>query len=222
MLILLVEDDPGLRHTLLEGLVEAGHHVDAVTRAEDAMQELAGATYGAAIVDWRLPGMSGIDLIAWLRRRHLPIAVLMLTARDAPADRVQGLDAGADDYLVKPFDFTELLARLRALERRPRDVSGPTLTCGDLSLDPARHEVRIVDRNLPLTATEYRILEVLLRHAPAVVKRGVLAAEAWGEDEAPLGAGAIDVQLSRLRAKIRGSRARIITVRGAGYRVESA
>ena len=222
MRILLVEDDPGLRHTLLEGLAEAGHRVDAVTRGEDAMHELTAAGYGIAIVDWRLPGMSGVDLIAWLRRQHLPTAVLMLTARDAPGDRVRGLDAGADDYLVKPFDFAELLARLRALERRPRDVAGPILTCGDLALDPALHVVRAGERELALTATEYRVLETLMRHAPAVVERRGLAEEAWGEDEAPLGPGAIDVQLSRLRAKISGSGARIVTMRGTGYRIEPA
>jgi DNA-binding response OmpR family regulator len=146
----------------------------------------------------------------------------MLTARDTLPDRIEGLDAGADDYLVKPFDFGELLARVRALQRRPRNVDGPVLTRGQLALDPVRHEVTVRGAPLSLTSTEYNILELLLRRSPAVVDRKAIAEHAWHDETQPLGSNAIDVQLSRLRAKLPTSGVRIVTVRGAGYRLEAA
>jgi DNA-binding response OmpR family regulator len=145
----------------------------------------------------------------------------MLTARDTPADRIQGLDTGADDYLVKPFNFGELLARVRALQRRPRGVEDPVLNVGHLSLDPARRVATVEGRELSLTATEFRILELLMRRAPAVVDRKRIAEHAWQDETDPLGSNAIDVQVSRLRAKIGGTGARIVTARGAGYRIEA-
>jgi two-component system copper resistance phosphate regulon response regulator CusR len=145
----------------------------------------------------------------------------MLTARDAPADRIRGLDTGADDYLVKPFDFGELLARVRALQRRPRGVDAPVLRAGRLALDPVPQVVTVDGRTVALTVTEYRILEVLLRRAPAVVDRKAIAEHAWADETDPLGSNAIDVQLSRLRAKLPSSGVRIVTVRGAGYRFNS-
>jgi DNA-binding response OmpR family regulator len=135
---------------------------------------------------------------------------------------VAGLDAGADDYLVKPFDFGELLARIRALQRRPRGVDAPVVSRGALSLDPVRREVTIEGRPLPLTTTEYRILELLMRRSPAVVDRKAIAEHGWDDETDPLGSNAIDVQLSRLRAKLPGAGVRIVTVRGAGYRLEDA
>jgi DNA-binding response OmpR family regulator len=146
----------------------------------------------------------------------------MLTARDAPPDRIRGLDAGADDYLVKPFDFGELLARIRALQRRPRGVDAPVLVRGRLALDPVKREVTVGDRPLALTATEYRILELLMRRSPAVVDRKAIAEHGWDDETDPLGSNAIDVQLSRLRAKLPAAGVRIVTVRGAGYRLEEA
>ena len=146
----------------------------------------------------------------------------MLTARDTPPDRIRGLDSGADDYLVKPFDFGELLARIRALQRRPRGVDAPVITRGDLALDPVRREVTVRDQPLALTATEYSILELLMRRSPAVVDRKAIAEHAWQDETEPLGSNAIDVQMSRLRAKIASARAQIVTVRGAGYRLEDA
>ena len=218
----MVEDDPALRRVVLDGLVEQDYVVDAVGSAEDALHQLSSAEYDMAVVDWRLPGMSGIELVAWIRRHRRPTGVLMLTARDTSADRIKGLDAGADDYLVKPFDFGELLARLRALARRPRAIDDPVLSCGGLSLDPARREVCARERVLALTATEYEMLELLMRRSPAVVSRPTLTNQIWAEDDIPASSGAIDVHLSRLRAKISGSGARILTVRGAGYRLEAA
>ena len=146
----------------------------------------------------------------------------MLTARDTPPDRIRGLDAGADDYLVKPFDFGELLARVRALQRRPRGVDAPVIARGDLSLDPVRREVAVAGRPVALTATEYHILELLMRRSPAVVDRKAIAEHAWDDETDPLGSNAIDVQMSRLRAKLPGAGVRIVTVRGAGYRLEEA
>jgi DNA-binding response OmpR family regulator len=220
--ILVAEDDPGLRDVIVLGLEESGYRVDAVERGDDAIDQLKWYDYDVAIIDWRMPGKEGIDVVAWARRHDRPTALLMLTARDAPADRIRGLDTGADDYLVKPFDFGELLARVRALQRRPRGVDAPVLDCGNLSLDPLTRVVAINGRELALTATEYLILEVLMRRSPAVVDRKAIAEHAWADETDPLGSNAIDVQLSRLRAKLLDARVRIVTVRGAGYRLEGA
>ena len=220
MRLLVAEDDPALRDVLLRGLRDHGFQVDGVDRGDDAVEMLGFNEYDVAILDWRMPGRSGVDVVAWMRSRKLPTAALMLTARDTPAERVEGLDAGADDYLVKPFDFGELLARIRALQRRPRGVDSPVLTRGRLRLDPARREVLSDGTVLRLTPTEYQILELLMRRAPAVVQRRTIAQHAWDDETQPLGSNAIDVQVSRIRAKIVGAGVRIVTVRGAGYRLE--
>jgi two-component system copper resistance phosphate regulon response regulator CusR len=222
MRILVAEDDPGLRDVLVLGLEDAGYQVDSVDRGDDAIDQLKWYDYDVAVIDWRMPGVAGIDVVAWARRHSRPTALLMLTARDTPPDRIQGLDAGADDYLVKPFDFGELVARIRALQRRPRGVDGPILARGALSLDPARREVTVTGRSLGLTVTEYNILELLMRRSPAVVDRKAIAEHAWRDETDPLGSNAIDVQLSRLRAKLPNAGIRIVTVRGAGYRLEEA
>jgi DNA-binding response OmpR family regulator len=220
MRILIAEDDAGLQDVLVRGLVDSGYQVDAVDRGDDAIDQLRFYEYDVAIIDWRMPGAAGIDVVAWARRNRRPTALLMLTARDTPPDRVAGLDAGADDYLVKPFDFGELLARVRALQRRPRAVDGPVIARGDLALDPVRREVTAAGRPVALTPTEYGILELLLRRSPAVVDRRAIAEHAWDDETDPLGSNAIDVQLSRLRSKLVGARVRIVTVRGTGYRLE--
>ena len=146
----------------------------------------------------------------------------MLTARDTPSDRIEGLDAGADDYLIKPFDFGELVARIRALQRRPRSVDGPAITRGSLTLDPARREIAVRGAPVNLTSTEFNILELLIRRSPAVVDRKAIAEHAWRDETQPLGSNAIDVQMSRLRAKLPNAGVHIVTVRGAGYRLEEA
>ena len=222
MRILVAEDDPGLRSVLIQGLEDSGYQVDAVGRGEDAIDQLKFYEYDVAVIDWRMPGGAGIDVVRWARRNERPTAILMLTARDTPPDRVEGLDAGADDYLVKPFDFGELLARIRALQRRPRGVDAPVIARGSLALDPVRREVSVAGRSLGLTSTEYNILELLMRRSPAVVDRKAIAEHAWRDETDPLGSNAIDVQLSRLRAKLPGAGIRIVTVRGAGYRLEEA
>jgi two-component system copper resistance phosphate regulon response regulator CusR len=218
--VLVAEDDPGLQEVLVEGLRDAGYQVDAVDRGDDAIEQLKFYEYDVAVLDWRMPGLPGIDVVAWLRRQQRPTAILMLTARDTASDRILGLDTGADDYLVKPFDFGELLARIRALQRRPRGIDGRLVVRGRLSLDPARREVTLEGRPVNLTATEYNILELLMRRSPAVVTRKLIAEHAWQDETEPMGSNAIDVQLSRMRGKLSGSGVRIVTVRGAGYRLE--
>jgi DNA-binding response OmpR family regulator len=222
MRLLVAEDDPGLRQVLVMGLRDYGYQVDAAERGDDAIDLLKFYDYDVAIIDWRMPGAEGIDVVAWARKHGKPTALLMLTARDAPPDRIRGLDAGADDYLVKPFDFGELLARIRALQRRPRGVDSPTIVRGRLELDPVRRRVNADERDLSLTATEYNILELLIRRSPSVVDRKAIAEHAWDDETDPLGSNAIDVQMSRLRAKLTGSGVLIVTVRGAGYRLEEA
>ena len=222
MRLLVAEDDPGLRAVLVQGLEEKGYRVDAVGRGEDAIDQLKFYDYDVAVVDWRMPGGSGLDVVRWARRNQRPTAILMLTARDTAPDRVEGLDAGADDYLVKPFEFAELLARVRALQRRPRGVDAPVITRGGLALDPVRREVTARGRPVSLTTTEYNILELLMRRSPAVVDRRAIAEHGWRDETDALGSNAIDVQLSRLRAKLPSAGIRIVTVRGAGYRLEEA
>jgi DNA-binding response OmpR family regulator len=220
--VLVAEDDPGLREVIVLGLQDSGYQVDAVDRGDDAIDQLKWYEYDVAIIDWRMPGAEGIDVVAWARRQHRPTALLMLTARDAPSDRIRGLDMGADDYLVKPFDFGELLARVRALQRRPRGVDEPVLARGRIRLDPVTRVVTAEDQPLNLTSTEYLILELLMRRSPAVVDRKAIAEHAWADETDPLGSNAIDVQLSRLRAKLPDAGVRIVTVRGAGYRLDEA
>lgn len=214
----MAEDDGALSAVLARGLRAAGYVVDVVRDGTLAWDYLRAYSYEVAVVDWNMPGRSGLDLVRALRQQSSTVAVLMLTARDAAADRVTGLDEGADDYLVKPFDFSELLARVRALQRRPASQA-PRLAVGDIVFDPASREVKMGIRPLSLTATELAILEVLLRRSPASVERRAIAQHAWGEEADALGSNTIDVHIARLRAKLAGGRAHIETVRGFGYRI---
>jgi DNA-binding response OmpR family regulator len=222
MRVLVAEDDDGLREVLVLGLEDQGYQVDAVERGDDAIDQLKWYEYDVAIIDWRMPGAEGIEVVSWARRHDRPTALLMLTARDAPQDRILGLDTGADYYVVKPFDLGVLLARIRALQRRPRGVDQPVIQRGRLALDPVKREITADTRPVNLTITEYHILELLMRRSPAVVDRKAIAEHAWADETDPLGSNAIDVQLSRLRAKLPDSGIRIVTVRGAGYRLEEA
>jgi DNA-binding response OmpR family regulator len=222
MRILVAEDDKGLGAVLVRGLGEQGYVVDLVPDGETAVTYLALYPYAAAVVDWRMPKLSGLDLVARMRREGSALPVLMLTARDTPADRVTGLDAGADDYLVRPFDFGELLARLRALLRRPAQARPPVLSLGDLELDPATREVRFRGQQPALTGTEFGILEILLRRAPGVADRRMIALHVWEDEADAFGSNTIDVHLARLRAKLAGAGVRIETVRGVGFRIVAA
>ena len=222
MRILVAEDDPGLRSVLERGLRENGYAVDAVANGEQALTYLRAYEYSAVVLDWRMPGVSGIDVLRHARARRLATPVLMLTARDTTADRVTGLDTGADDYLVKPFQFAELLARIRALLRRPGEPQPPRLNCADLWLDPASRQVWRGRKPLTLTATEFSIIELLLRGAPGVVTRRSIALHVWDEEEAAVGSNTIDVHMARLRTKLAGGGVRIETVRGTGYRIAAS
>ena len=222
MRVLVAEDDPGLNSVLTRGLEDAGYLVDTTARGDDAVAHLRAYEYDVAVIDWRMPGVEGIDVVRWARRHSHPAAILMLTARDTHPDRIAGLDAGADDYLVKPFDFGELLARVRALQRRPRGAVSTTLSCGDLQLEPERRDARCGGETLTLTATEFGILELLMRRHPSVVDRNVIAQHAWRDETDPIGSNAIDVHISRLRAKLARSSTHIVTVRGTGYRLETS
>jgi DNA-binding response OmpR family regulator len=217
--VLVAEDDDGLRSVLERGLRENGYVVDALADGEQAMSFLRTYEYDVAVLDWRMPRMSGLDVVRELRRIGSSVPILVLTARDTADDRVTGLDEGADDYLVKPFDFGELLARLRALQRRPPAVHGPQLVVGNLVFDPATRQVHIDSRQPALTGTELSILEILMRRHPNVVDRRSIAVHVWDEEADALGSNTIDVHMARLRAKLVGGRVRIETVRGIGYRM---
>jgi len=218
--VLVAEDDPGLRDVLVRGLESSGYVVDSVARGDDAVFQMKLYDYDVAIIDWRMPGGEGIEVVRWARKNEKPTGLLMLTARDAPPDRIQGLDAGADDYVVKPFDFGELLARVRALQRRPRAVDGAEISRGNLVLDPVKREITLNSRPVHLSQREYSILELLIRRSPALVDRTTIAQHAWPDETDAMGSNVIDVHMSRLRAKLPGSRVQIVTVRGAGYRME--
>ena len=219
MRILLAEDDSALRSVLERGLRESGYVVDAVADGQSALGYLRIYDYEVAILDWRMPARSGLDVVRELRHRGSPLPVLMLTARDSPDDRVTGLDEGADDYLIKPFDFGELLARIRALQRRSPTLQSPRLAIGDLEFDPATREVRIGPARPRLTGTELSILEILMRRSPAVVPRQSIALHVWAEEADALGSNTIDVHMARLRAKLALALVRVETIRGVGYRL---
>ena len=215
----MAEDDESLGAVLARGLREQGYVVDLVPDGETAATYLRFYQYEVAVLDWRMPRLSGLDLVQQLRRGGTSTPVLLLTARDTPADRIAGLDAGADDYLVKPFDFGELLARLRALQRRPPAVRSPRLVMGELVFDPAAREVLVRGQRPTLTGTELGILELLMRRSPGVVDRRSIAQHVWDNEADAFGSNTIDVHLARLRSKLAGAGVRIETVRGVGYRI---
>lgn len=219
MRLLVAEDDPGLRSVLERALVRNGYVVDLVADGARALEHLRSYDYDAAVVDWRMPGPPGVDVVREARRLGTRVPIIMLTARDTTADRVEGLDAGADDYLVKPFELSELLARLRALQRRPAVTLQPVLTVGDLELDPATRVLRRNGEVLPVTTRELAIVELLMRRHPSVVDRWSLAVQVWQDEAEAVGSNTIDVHMARLRSKLEGSTARILTVRGVGYRI---
>jgi DNA-binding response OmpR family regulator len=172
MRVLVAEDDEGLCAVLQRGLQESGYAVDAVGDGELALRYLDTYEYEVAILDWRMPKVSGLELVQRLRRRNSALPVLMLTARDTARDRVTGLNEGADDYLIKPFDFSELLARVRALQRRGETMQSLIIKVGDLALDSVTREVSIGSVRPRLTATELALLEILMQRSPATYPVG--------------------------------------------------
>jgi DNA-binding response OmpR family regulator len=218
MRILVAEDDPGLRDVIVLGLADSGYHVDAVDRGDDAIDQLKFHDYDVAILDWRMPGAEGLEVVAWARRNRRPTAILMLTARDTPADRIRGLDTGADDYLVKPFAFDELLARVRALLRRQQAEHPPVLSFADLALDTGSHAVRRGPRDVTLTSLEFKLLQSFLEHPQQVLSKEVLLDRVWGYDFGG-NANVVEVYVKQLRQKLEGDgEPRLLhTIRGAGY-----
>jgi DNA-binding response OmpR family regulator len=220
--VLVAEDDEGLRSVLERGLRENGYAVDAAADGEQALRYLDTYEYEVAILDWRMPKLSGLEVIRRLRLRGAALPVLMLTARDAASDRVAGLDEGADDYLVKPFDFSELLARIRALQRRGEAMQSLVINVGGLQLDTVTREVSVGSLRPRLTATELSLLEILMHRSPAVVSRRSIALAVWNEEADALGSNTLDVHLARLRAKLAASGVKIESVRAVGYRIVAA
>lgn len=218
MRLLVAEDDDPLRDVIGRGLHQAGYVVDLVARGDDALDQLFYLDYAAAIVDWRMPGLQGIDVIRAARRRGARTPFLMLTARDTPADRIAGLDAGSDDYLVKPFEFGELLARLRALLRRMPASAGAELRVGRLVVDPARRQALIDGTPVAVTPKEFTLLDMLAVRSPGTVSRQELVAGGWPDGD-EVDANRIEVHVARLRAKLAAAELRIEAVRGAGYRL---
>ena len=219
MHLLVVEDDRQLRSSLTRGLREAGYTVDAVGNGAQATTSAAEASYDGIILDILLPGEDGVSVCRAIRAAGNRVPILMLTAMDAVEHRIKGLDAGADDYLTKPFDFGELLARVRALTRRKAEIGAATeLTIGDLRINTGSHAVRRGRRDIPLTAKEYAFLLHLARNAGRVVTRAELMSQVW-DDPRHQYSNIIDVYASRLRRKIdEGERqALFTTLRGTGY-----
>jgi two-component system OmpR family response regulator len=218
--VLVVEDEPTMAGLLRRALVEEGYAVDVVGTGDAGYRYATAAGYDTIVLDVLLPGGSGFDVCARLRRGQVWTPVLMLTARDAVADRVRGLDGGADDYLTKPCSLDELLARIRALARRGAVVRPTVLCAGDLRLDPATRQVWRGRADISLTAKEFALLETFLRHPGAVLTRDVLLRRCWDFAFAA-GSNVVDVHIRSLRDKIdRPFRVTSVeTVRGAGYRL---
>jgi two-component system, OmpR family, response regulator len=219
MRVLVAEDDEGLRSVLVRGLRENGYAVDSTADGRQALRYLDTYEYEVAILDWRMPEVTGLEVVQQLRRRGSALPVLMLTARDTAGDRVMGLDQGADDYLVKPFHFGELLARVRALQRRGPALQALKITVANLTLDTVTREVSIGASHPRLTAIELGILEFLLQRSPAVATRRAIALAVWGDEADALGSNTLDVHMARLRAKIIHSGTKIEAARARGYRI---
>ncbi len=220
MRVLVVEDDAPLAEVIRRGLAEDGHGVDVEATAAGAERALAVNDYALVILDLGLPDGDGVALCRRLRERGGQAHVLMLTARDSLSDKVGGLDAGADDYLTKPFDFPELSARVRALLRRPTGTRSVMLAAGDIRLDPAAHRVWRGAVAVPLTAREFALLQYLMTRAGEVVGRADLIEQVWDANYDGL-SNVVDVHMANLRRKLDlpGSPAPIETVRGVGYRL---
>lgn len=221
--VLVVEDDPKVADAVKSGLTAEGYDVALSRTGEDGYFRATTEPFDLVVLDIGLPGRSGLEILATLRARGLTLPVLLLTARDAVEDRVLGLDIGGDDYLVKPFAFGELLARLRALLRRGRPEETLRVRLGDLELDPVTRTARRHDSPIELTTREFELLDYLLRHQGQIVSREMLARDVWREPSrgTPID-NVIDVHIARLRKKVdQGFNPRLIhTIRGVGFLVK--
>jgi two-component system OmpR family response regulator/two-component system response regulator QseB len=216
MRILLVEDDPQLGDGLTIGLRQAGFAVDWVKDGNSADRALQSETFDLVVLDLGLPRLSGMEVLTRARGRRQTLPVLILTARDATGDKVSGLDAGADDYLVKPVDLDELAARIRALTRRSAGRAAPLLTRGNLALDPAAHSVTLAGAPIELSSREFSLLQMLLENAGRVLSRSQLEQSVYGWRDEP-DSNALEVHIHHLRRKL-GSEL-IRTLRGVGYTI---
>jgi heavy metal response regulator len=218
MRVLVVEDDPGVASFVGRGLHDAGFAVDAASNGENGLELAHVERYDLIVLDLMLPGCNGFDILRSLRERGNATPVICLTARDAIDDRVRGLDLGADDYLVKPFSFAELLARVRALLRRGPALTGNPIIVGDLKVDVAARTVVRCAKRIELSAREFCLLEYLARHAGEVLSRSMILERVWDLHHDPQ-TNVVDVHINRLRKKVDHGfdRPLIHTVRGAGY-----
>ncbi|MDY6978886.1 MAG: response regulator transcription factor [Pseudomonadota bacterium] len=217
MRLLLIEDDEMLGKAVRAGLKQDGYTVDWLTEGEAGLQALASDEFDVVVLDIGLPGMSGIEVLQHLRRQKKTLPVMILTAYDAVSDRITGLDAGADDYLIKPFDLDELLARLRAITRRNEGRAQSQIELGGVTLDTAAHRLEINGEETPLSNKEYQLLEYLLRHTGEVIPRDRLESILYGW-EGGVESNSLEVYIHNLRKKLGASM--IKTVRGVGYRLE--
>jgi two-component system OmpR family response regulator len=220
MKILVIEDDPQALEMIRFALAEGGHAVDAAMTGDDGLFYARTNPYDAIVLDLMLPDVNGIEIVARLRKEQRSVPVLMLTATAEVAMKVRGLDAGADDYLTKPFDPGELRARLRALTRRGESVRGEEITVGSLVLDRPAREVRLDGKRLAITPKEHALLEYFMLHPDQVVSRSDLLENAWDMNFDPQ-SNVIDAHVARLRAKLRAhpGAPHLETVRGAGFRL---
>jgi two-component system OmpR family response regulator/two-component system response regulator QseB len=216
MRILLVEDDPELGDGLTIGLRQAGFAVDWLRDGNSADLALQSESFDLVVLDLGLPRISGMDVLIRARNRGLTVPILILTARDATGDKVSGLDAGADDYLVKPVDLDELSARIRALTRRSAGRAAPLLTHGDLAVDLAAHSVTLAGQEIELSSREYSLLQMLLENTGRVLTRTQLEQSVYGWRDEP-DSNALEVHIHHLRKKLGGDLIR--TLRGVGYTI---
>jgi DNA-binding response OmpR family regulator len=216
--ILVVEDDRVVGQYIRRGLEEAQYHADLVEDGLEALRIISGGLYDLVILDLRLPGMTGLQVLRTLRDRGITTPILVLTAQDAVGHKVEALRAGADDYVTKPFAFEEVLARVEALSRRPKQLTAPRLVVGDLELDMTSREVRRQGKPIELTPKEYAVLEYLIRHPGRVMSRTLITEYAWDYHFDP-GTNIVDVVINRLRKKIDAGHDKKLlhTVRGVGY-----
>lgn len=223
MRVLVVEDDARLREVLSRALRESGHVVDGTGDGAEAESFAEAGQYDVIVLDAMLPGQDGFTVVRHLRDRGVATPIIFLTARDAPEDAVAGLDAGADDYMRKPFDLDELEARLRSISRRENGGRRPHLQVDDLLYDPSTKRARRAGRELDLTARETTFLEYLMRNNGRLLSRNMIVEALWGHD-ATIESNVVDVYVRRLRAKLEaGGEPRLLyTVRGLGYRLGSA
>jgi DNA-binding response OmpR family regulator len=221
MTILLVEDEPKIASFVSQALEHEQYTVETVGDGETAIKKVGVNDYDLIILDVMLPGKDGFEVCAEIRRLELPVPVLMLTAKDLSQDKVKGLNLGADDYLIKPFELSELLARIRALLRRERTLKSQVLSVGDLTLDTLSHEVARNNVPIELTSKEYRLLEYLMRRAGQVCSRTMIKEHIWGFRE--LKSNSVDVHIKRLKQKIDGKwdNKLIHTIYGTGYKIRA-